>query len=84
MEEIPGLYFMRARYYSADAGVFLSTDPVKNIGPGWKPTAYNYADNNPFSSTDPTGLMTQEQAAKIMQSQQESLKYQLQAIHYEM
>ena len=61
MEEVPGLYFMRARYYSSDAGVFFSTDPVKKIGSGWRPTAYNYALANPFSyfdsrGTDPTGM----------------------------
>ncbi len=57
MEEsdIPNLYFMRARYYSADAGVFLSTDPVKHIGAGWEPVAYNYANGNPESFTDPKG-----------------------------
>ena len=55
MEELPNLYFMRARYYSAEAGVFLSTDPVKNIGPGWKPSAYSYASGNPTTLTDPKG-----------------------------
>lgn len=55
MEDLPGLYFMRARYYSADAGVFLSTDPVKRIGQGWTPTAYFYANANPFSYTDANG-----------------------------
>ncbi len=55
MEELPGLYFMRARYYSAEAGVFLSTDPVKHIGPGWKPVAYGYGDGNPLTYTDPQG-----------------------------
>jgi RHS repeat-associated protein len=57
MEErgIPGLYFMRARYYSADAGVFLSTDPVKNIGPTWRPIAYAYANGNPLHYNDPKG-----------------------------
>ena len=55
MEELPGLYFMRARYYSAEAGVFLSTDPAKNTGPGWKPCFYSYANQNPLSATDPNG-----------------------------
>ncbi len=57
MEEglLPGLTFMRARYYLADAGVFLSVDPVKNIGPGWKPEAYGYAGGNPNRAFDPQG-----------------------------
>ncbi|NBQ70684.1 MAG: hypothetical protein EBU46_18365, partial [Nitrosomonadaceae bacterium] len=55
MEELPGLYFMRARYYSADAGMFLSTDPVKSIGAGWKPITYGYAAGNSFSYNDPKG-----------------------------
>ncbi len=55
MEELPGLYFMRARYYSAEAGVFLSTDPVKKIGPGWKPVAYEYVGGNPLLRVDPDG-----------------------------
>ncbi len=55
MEELPNLYFMRARYYSTEAGVFLSTDPVKNIGPGWKSEAYGYAAGNPGSLIDPSG-----------------------------
>jgi RHS repeat-associated protein len=55
MEEFPNLYFMRARYYSAEAGVFLSTDPVKKIGPGWKPVAYGYAEGNPMRFSDPKG-----------------------------
>ncbi len=65
MEEsdIPGLYFMRARYYSADAGVFLSTDPVKKIGPGWKPVAYGYADGNPLTYNDPDGKIATHVAA---------------------
>ena len=55
MEELPGLYFMRARYYSAEAGVFLSTDPVKKIGPGWKPMAHGYSGGNPVANVDPNG-----------------------------
>jgi len=53
--DIPNLYFMRARYYSADAGVFLSTDPVKHIGAGWQPVAYEYGNNNPLGNTDAKG-----------------------------
>ena len=55
--DIPNLYFMRARYYSADAGVFLSTDPVKHIGAGWSPIAYSYAGLNPISQSDPNGQL---------------------------
>ncbi len=57
MEEpiLPGLYFMRARYYLADAGVFLSVDPVKNIGPVWKPEVYGYGGSNPVTMSDPDG-----------------------------
>ncbi len=57
MEEsdIPDLYFMRARYYSAEAGVFLTTDSVKKIGPDWKPTFYSYADSSPLGKSDPKG-----------------------------
>lgn len=63
MEEVPGLFFMRARYYAADAGVFLSTDPVKNIGSGWQPHAYVYANNNPLSFSDPPGRIATHIAA---------------------
>jgi RHS repeat-associated protein len=65
MEEMSGLYFMRARYYSADAGVFLSTDPIKKIGPGWKPIAFSYADSNPIRNTDPKGEVPWIAAAAI-------------------
>ena len=55
MEDLPDLYFTRARYYSADASAFLSTDPVKHIGPGWMPSGYLYAGGNPISRMDPSG-----------------------------
>jgi len=60
MEELPGLSFMRARYYLAEEGVFLSTDPVKKIGPGWMPTAYSYVSGNPAQLLDPMGLFPWE------------------------
>jgi RHS repeat-associated protein len=55
MEELPGLFFMRARYYSSDACRFLSTDPLKYIGPGWKPGLYEYAKGNPTYYLDTKG-----------------------------
>lgn len=66
--EIEGsqLYFMRARYYSADAAVFLATDPVKNIGPRWKPDAYGYSYSNPSVYMDADGRMGQVAAAAIV------------------
>jgi len=62
MEEsgIPNLYFMRARYYSADAGIFLSTDTAKHIGQTWQPLAYVYASGNPLSKNDPNGQFAVE------------------------
>lgn len=55
MEELPGLYFMRARYYSADAAVFLTNDPLRGVGPNWTSNAYLYAAGNPSSFWDPNG-----------------------------
>jgi RHS repeat-associated protein len=56
MQDLPGLYFMRARYYAAAEGVFLSVDPVRNIGPTWTSAAYLYAGANPMTYMDPDGL----------------------------
>ncbi len=55
MEDLPGLFFMRARYYSAEAGVFLSTEPIRHVGPTWRPMPHAYAFGNPLRYTDPTG-----------------------------
>jgi len=54
MGEGNGLAFMRARYYSPGEGRFLSRDPVGvQIQ---KTNLYAYAENNPISLVDPTGL----------------------------
>lgn len=45
------LYHMGARYYDPRVGRFIERDP---IGPG-----YSYANNNPMSFSDPTGLATE-------------------------
>ena len=54
-----GFYHLRARYYNADAGRFVSTDPHKGFF--WHPASlhkYQYADLNPVSNIDPTGKMS--------------------------
>ncbi len=43
------------RYYWAEAGVFLSVDPLCDERP-WI-TPFNYAQNNPIGRKDPTGLL---------------------------
>ncbi|VEN74187.1 hypothetical protein EPICR_30120 [Candidatus Desulfarcum epimagneticum] len=53
MDEETGLYYYRARYYDPEVGRFLTEDP-KGFEAGVN--FYAYADNNPVSASDPTGL----------------------------
>lgn len=49
---------MGARYYDADAGTFISPDPLAGaVGP-LSLNPYSYADNNPVAGSDPSGLAT--------------------------
>lgn len=55
-DEETKLYYLMARYYDADKGVFLSIDPVR--GDTMNPISmngYNYANNNPVVNVDPEG-----------------------------
>ena len=52
-----GLYYLRARWYDASAGRFLTRDPL--VGPADEPTALNgyaYGDASPIVMSDPTGM----------------------------
>ena len=53
MEEANDLEFMRARYYSPDSGRFINPDPIKEKG---GLNFYGYANNNPNTNLDPSGL----------------------------
>ncbi|WP_141903890.1 DNRLRE domain-containing protein [Lysinibacillus sp. Y5S-8] len=55
-DEDTKLYYLMARYYNPDTGVFLSLDPVR--GDTMDPLSlngYNYANNNPVLYVDPDG-----------------------------
>ncbi len=49
MDEGNGLHFMRARFYEAETGRFVSEDPV------WGVNLYEYADGSPNIKADPMG-----------------------------
>lgn len=87
MEEVPGLYFMRARYYSADTGTFLSTEPRKHIGPTWRPIAYAYGIGNPLAGMDPNGRSFKsfvssvtKSVAKVVQAVSSGIKQAVTAV----
>jgi RHS repeat-associated protein len=54
MNEGNGLQFMRARFYDAERGRFVSEDPLGLQGGDIN--LYRYAGNNPISQVDPSGL----------------------------
>jgi RHS repeat-associated protein len=51
-----GLTYLNARYYDPALGRFLSPDPLMDPGDPRTLDPYRYADNNPVSYTDSSGL----------------------------
>jgi RHS repeat-associated protein len=59
LETESGLYYLRARDYDAETGLFLSRDAVDVQQQGVEAfNPYQFAFNNPLIYSDPTGLIT--------------------------
>ncbi len=56
MAESNGLFYMRARYFDAETGRFISEDPIGFAGGDLN--LYAYVQNNPILFVDPSGLDT--------------------------
>ncbi len=53
-------YYLKARYYDASIGRFLSKDPLEvRIGDSLSLNAYTYGENNPVMLVDPSGLVAE-------------------------
>ncbi|RBM10981.1 polymorphic toxin-type HINT domain-containing protein [Streptomyces sp. PT12] len=55
-----GLIHLGARLYDADAGRFISADPILDLTDPQQINGYAYAHNNPATLSDPSGLMEPE------------------------
>ena len=53
-----GLYYLRARYYDANSGQFISRDPIVSVSR----QTYQYAVDSPLNSGDASGLWPNWQA----------------------
>jgi RHS repeat-associated protein len=54
--DVTGLTAVGARMYDSGLGLFASVDPVKDLADPQQWSAYAYANNNPTTNSDPTGL----------------------------
>lgn len=57
-EDTTGLTSVGARYYDPTMGRFISVDPVMDLSAPQQWAAYTYAENNPITWSDPTGLFS--------------------------
>jgi RHS repeat-associated protein len=55
-DKTTGLNALGARYYDAELGRFISTDPANDQSSAQTANAYSYGANNPITYLDPTGL----------------------------
>jgi RHS repeat-associated protein len=62
LDEDIGLYYFNARWYDQEVGRFISEDEGEDPN---NLNLYEYCRNNPLTITDPTGLISQEDAMKL-------------------
>jgi RHS repeat-associated protein len=60
IQDSTGLTTLGAREYDADTGRFISADPVVNYTDPQQINGYAYANNNPVTMSDPSGLCPKE------------------------
>jgi len=53
-QDLPDLYFYRARYYKPSTARFISEDPIQLAG---EMNNYNYVEGSPIGFNDPMGLV---------------------------
>ena len=55
-EEELGLWFLRARYYNPELGMFISTDPIDTAVGDSYVSRYSFVNGQPTTLVDPSGL----------------------------
>ncbi|GII88355.1 hypothetical protein Ssi03_63450 [Sphaerisporangium siamense] len=57
IDDATALTHLGAREYDTETGRFISVDPIFDVADPQSWNGYAYADNNPVTGSDPTGLM---------------------------
>jgi RHS repeat-associated protein len=70
-----GLTHLGAREYDPATGRFISVDPIQDLTDAQQWNGYSYANNSPVTRSDPTGLISDEVAARRM-TQREAKEHQ--------
>jgi RHS repeat-associated protein len=80
-----GLNYLNARYLQNTRGQFFSQDPLfwsgnQNLKDPQSQNSYSYSNNNPINRSDPSGLLSVEDSAKLdaLRSQLLSISYSIQ------
>jgi RHS repeat-associated protein len=59
-------YYLRARYFKPENGLFMSGDPFEGVlNDPWSLHRYVYCANNPVNTTDPSGEMTYSEVTLV-------------------